>query len=645
MTTSLYAALSGLRAHQNWIDVIGNNLANASTPGFKTARATFADSISQTLRFASGPIGNGGGRNPMQIGLCVQTAGIDRNFGQGALTSTGRIFDLAIEGRGFFALQDDGGGTTYTRVGTFGLDAVENLVDQRTGLRVLGPDGQPVTVDTHTLFPPKSTESVEFAGNLPAAVTGPIAEVLTGSTGLKEGSPALLTAADAGPSYAVPPGSTWSLEIVVSGGAPKLVTVTDADSDGFLTSAEIAAAIDAQDDVAASLDVNGFIAVSTDRTGTNVTMRVTGGTPNDLADLINLPTTQVTGSEADVNATTDINTLPSNVTDYAVGDEIDILGVDTDGSPVNGTFVYGVDGTTVQSLIDFVGGLYADAEVSLNAAGQIVVEAQTPGEADLLLSISDDASAVGGTQWSDYALSVTTEGAGPDTVVTSTEAFDTAGIAHTVTFTYERQADGTWNIMAGIPPGQGTVLDGLVTGLNFGEDGTPTGTGSVDATISIQFTGQSSTQEIQLDFGTDGELDGLTQFGSQATAFVQEQDGYSEGELANLSVLVDGTIEGYYTNGQTRELGAVGIASFTNPEGLHETGQNLWLETPNSGDAVLGTGASQTAGDVIGGTLESSNVDTAEQFVHLIEAQRGFQANARVVTTQDEVLAEIVNLI
>ena len=96
MTSALYSALSGLQAHENWIGVIGNNLANASTSGFKSSRATFADQFSQTLRFASLPTGTTGGRNPVQIGLGVTLADIGRDMSQGALTSTGRVFDLAL---------------------------------------------------------------------------------------------------------------------------------------------------------------------------------------------------------------------------------------------------------------------------------------------------------------------------------------------------------------------------------------------------------------------------------------------------------------------------------------------------------------------------------------------------------------------
>ena len=144
---SLFTALSGLKAHQDWIDVIGNNLANANTSGFKTSHASFSSSFHSTLRHASGPGGGMGGRNPVQIGMGVSLSDIGRDFGQGSLTGTGRVFDLALQGRGFFALSN-GAQTMYTRVGTFGLDGQNNLVDQRTGYRVLDGSGSAITLDT-----------------------------------------------------------------------------------------------------------------------------------------------------------------------------------------------------------------------------------------------------------------------------------------------------------------------------------------------------------------------------------------------------------------------------------------------------------------------------------------------------------------
>jgi len=103
MASALFSALSGMRANQQMIDVIGNNLANTNTPGFKSSRALFSSALTSTLRGASSPNGGVGGRNPIQIGLGVVSASISRSMEQGALTSTGRSLDLALDGRGFFA--------------------------------------------------------------------------------------------------------------------------------------------------------------------------------------------------------------------------------------------------------------------------------------------------------------------------------------------------------------------------------------------------------------------------------------------------------------------------------------------------------------------------------------------------------------
>ena len=92
-------------------------------------------------------------------------------------------------------------------------------------------------------------------------------------------------------------------------------------------------------------------------------------------------------------------------------------------------------------------------------------------------------------------------------------------------------------------------------------------------------------------------------------------------------------------------MGEFGVATFANESGLEELGNNYFRESANTGQRILGSGNSNGAGEVIAGSIEGSNVDTAEEFVHLIEAQRGFQANARVITVQDEILSEVVNIV
>ena len=198
------------------------------------------------------------------------------------------------------------------------------------------------------------------------------------------------------------------------------------------------------------------------------------------------------------------------------------------------------------------------------------------------------------------------------------------------------------NLDVSVPEDEGTVVAGSISGITFNEAGSILTPGS--AQVQVQF-GSLGTQTVDLDLGTSGDFDGLTQFGNPASVVSDEQDGYGAGELASLEVQQDGTIEGFYTNGQAQDVGSFGVAMFANEAGLEEVGDSYFRSSVNSGVRVLGAADLAGAGKIIGGTLEASNVDTAEEFVHLIEAQRGFQANARVITVQDELLAEVVNVV
>lgn len=151
MLRSMFSAISGLRSHQTMMDVTGNNIANVNTTGYKSSRATFQEALTQVTRGATGPAApTQGGTNPFQVGLGVQVAGTDSNFGQGSVQTTGRATDLSINGDGFFLVQSNGQ-TSYTRAGAFNWDADGNLVTPN-GDFVVGTDGNPVAFDptTHT---------------------------------------------------------------------------------------------------------------------------------------------------------------------------------------------------------------------------------------------------------------------------------------------------------------------------------------------------------------------------------------------------------------------------------------------------------------------------------------------------------------
>ena len=157
MMRSLFSAVSGLRTHQTRMDVIGNNVANVNTPGFKSSSVNFQEVFSQTLRGASSPSGTStterGGMNPMQVGLGVTVASINTNHNSGNLQPTSRMSDVAIEGKGFFVVQD-GQGRAYTCVGAFDTDGDGVLVDAE-GRKVLGWGLDPLT----GTLPAQRTES------------------------------------------------------------------------------------------------------------------------------------------------------------------------------------------------------------------------------------------------------------------------------------------------------------------------------------------------------------------------------------------------------------------------------------------------------------------------------------------------------
>jgi len=187
MMRSMFSAVSGLRNHQVRMDVIGNNIANVNTVGFKASRVTFQDMVYELVRSASAPSQTLGGSNPQQAGLGMMVRSIDTLMTQGSLESTGKSTDIAIQGDGFFVL-DTGQGKVFTRVGAFDVNLQKDLVDPSTGYYVMGwqvdnnPDAtmkgkidtsmEPthVSIPIGQLMVAKATENMVFTGNLKADV-------------------------------------------------------------------------------------------------------------------------------------------------------------------------------------------------------------------------------------------------------------------------------------------------------------------------------------------------------------------------------------------------------------------------------------------------------------------------------------------
>lgn len=393
MLRSLFSGISGLRAHQTMMDVVGNNIANVNSVGYKASNVVFEDTLSQLVRGSTTPTGTAGGLNPMQVGLGVKTAAISTNFGQGSTQLTGRTLDLMIQGDGFFVVSADGN-QQYTRAGSFTLDGQGRLTT---------PDG--------------------------ALVQG------------------------------------WSA-------------------------------------------VNGAINTAAAPASIALPMGVTAPPT---------PTTQI------------------------------VFGGNVDATQPVGT-----------------------------------------------------------------------------AITTTITAYDGQGTAVPLQFTMTKTGANAWDLASagGTPPISGLTFDPATGGLTSANP------------VAVTINGQA----LNLD------LSGVTQYGSASSFNAVSQDGATMGQLQAFTIASDGTVVGEFSNGVKRPVAQLAMATFSNPGGLQKVGNSSFSASLNSGAAIIGAPGSGDRGLMIGGALEMSNVDLAAEFTNLIIAQRGFQANSKIITSSDEILQDLVNL-
>ncbi len=391
MLRSLFSGISGLRAHQQMMDVTGNNISNVNTTGYKSSQAVFQDTLSQMVNAAGAPQNGAGGTNPAQAGLGVRLASINANFGQGAAQTTGKSSDMMIQGDGFFAVKS-GGETLYTRAGSFTFDANGSLTT---------PNGQIV--------------------------------------------------------------QGWMAD------------------DGVLN---------------------------------------TAGAPGDIRLPIGLA-------------------LAPTVTESIT---------------LTGNFSY---------------------EAAIGATKEIPIK-----------------------------------------------VYDANGTANTMVVGFEKTTATGWRM---------TLPDGSTQDIDF-----PAGT-PVDPGTGLDME--------TVDVGTfTFDVRDLTHYSGNTEARVSNSDGSAAGVLSSYTVSNTGQIVGVFSNGLKQTLGQLGLANFNNVNGLEKIGDSMFRSTVNSGLAQVGPAGTGGLGLVTSGALEMSNVDLAQEFTNLVIAQRGFQANSRIITTSDEILQELVNL-
>jgi flagellar hook protein FlgE len=314
---------------------------------------------------------------------------------------------------------------------------------------------------------------------------------------------------------------------------------------------------------------------------------------------------------------------------------------DKDGYLVNleGLRVQGYQADSSGNITGTIGDLaIGGAQANPKASANITLKANLKADSAVLAAAWDPANP---TTTSNFSTGVT--------------IYDSLGTVHQVSIYFRKTADGAWD------------WHGLVDGADQtgGTAGTPSeiasGTLSFDSSGALSAITQTSNfnptkgavnpQPLTFNFGSPTSatppgsgLDGVKQSSSDSAVTFTSQDGYTSGQLSSLKVDTQGNVLGSFTNGQSRNLGQVAVASFSAPDRLERAAGNLLAETAGSGNASFGTAGTGGRGSVSGGALEQSNVDLASEFVRMISAQRGFQANSKTINTADQLLQELIQL-
>ena len=542
MLRSLYAGVSSLRNHQMKMDVLGNNIANINTIGYKGGRINFSESLNQTLATAQPGLGTGY-VNPMQVGLGMKAVSIQNNFSQGSLENTGVQTDLALEGDGFFVLQGTNG-RLYTRAGQFFFNADGKLVNQK-GLAVqgwavnentqangFGPGNlSDVVIDPNMISEAQETGNVYLSGNLNAGL-----ETTT---------------------------EVWTMS-------------------------------------------NAF---------------TVGG--------------------VDATATTDINTLDQVSTPLVDGDTIVISGTDSDGTDISATYTY-TSGDTLQDLLDAINAAYSGSQATISG-GKIVLTDTEEGDSSTTISLANGSSNTGSINLPPFENTV--KGV-TGKARTSVLVYDSLGGSHNLIVEFSKTStDGEWTWEATMS-GDETISSGATGRATFDSSGNLTSflfDGGVSE-ITIDPGNGADTMNIKLHAESTGDYAGLSQYDSLSTLSVREQDGRATGELIGITIDPQGLISGTFSNGEIDPIAKLATAMFPNDGGLNDLGDNLYQESLASGTVQIKELEEGDATTIISGALEMSNVDLSEQFTEMITTQRGFQAAAKVITTSDQILDELLRL-
>lgn len=319
----------------------------------------------------------------------------------------------------------------------------------------------------------------------------------------------------------------------------------------------------------------------------------------------------------------------------------------------NGSFNFNKDGELVNVDGSTVKGFRAedDGKISTKLENikldRTVIDAKKTENVDISMNLDIRGEVLG----QGFDINKPNETSNYSTGVT---VYDSAGNAHNLTMYFSKTGDNQWKWSAAakgeeVTGGEkGKAMVGATGTLSFSIDGKLQAQ-TIDSN-SFSFTkGAQPDQQIKFNFGDDiasggTGVKGATQYGSNSDIYRHTQDGYTAGTVGGLSFNDDGVLAAFYTNGVTKNLAQIAVAKFENNEGLLKAGNNMFRESRNSGQANLGAPNTAGRGKVFAKSVESSTTDIASEFVNLIQMQRAFQANAKTLSSSDELMQEVLNL-
>ena len=389
-------------------------------------------------------------------------------------------------------------------------------------------------------------------------------------------------------------------------------------------------------------------------------VKVAGNLSSDAV----LPTTQtnvLTSSEA---FTTGGGTVADGTTEIDALDQfsgtigtatITVSGYDHDGTALVDATGLNITGTTtINDLITHINSVLGTSGTATFVNGKIRVTDTESGYSlsDVQLTFAETGAGDSNLEMSPY-FEITTAG-GEEVKNVNITVYDSQGGKHVLSGAFVRtNTANTWDMVLTSITGdieELTMDNRRIRGIEFNAgDGSYAGLNSTigdTANFIVTFAHDTANpQTIEIYMGAEGQLDGLTQFAGNSTAVAREQDGYGAGRLSTVSVNKEGILVGAFSNGVKKEIATLQIALFQNTSGLENIGNSYYVPSANSGEAVATQALTGGAGSVHGGSLEKSNADVAIEFINLINAQNGFQANARTIRVANDILRELSTLI